>query len=252
MAAAGTVLSQPTRATTASKRCRAPASSMESAMTSRLTSEAFMPSVPMRTPSPRAMVLNSSGVAPAARISLLQPLGYAPQVVVAGHGLVHVLATPTMGRASSSPLRPVARSNALAGARSGPSVRARLRCLDRTWPFQPTRAGSTHRSPQLARNDIDVRRKHDGVVGPAQRALGQVASRVWRPLARRAWLSGPPDRHVRSDHAWAMRPDELDVPPSEPHHRIEDLRRDRAPLEETVPLTELQKRALPRRGCEIA
>ncbi len=40
---------------------------MESATTSRLTSEAFMPSVPMVTPSEIAMVLNSMGVPPAAR-----------------------------------------------------------------------------------------------------------------------------------------------------------------------------------------
>ena len=40
----------------------------ESAITSRLMSEAFMPSVPMVMPSLMAMVLNSMGVPPAARI----------------------------------------------------------------------------------------------------------------------------------------------------------------------------------------
>ena len=41
---------------------------MESAITSRLTSEAFIPSVPMVTPSLMAMVSNSIGVQPAARM----------------------------------------------------------------------------------------------------------------------------------------------------------------------------------------
>ena len=43
-------------------------SSIESAMTSRLTSDAFMPSVPIDTPSLTETVLNSIGVPPAARI----------------------------------------------------------------------------------------------------------------------------------------------------------------------------------------
>ena len=71
MAAPGMVLSQPTSATTASNRWPRPTSSMESAMTSRLTSEAFMPSVPMVTPSEMATVLHSMGVAPAARMPSL-------------------------------------------------------------------------------------------------------------------------------------------------------------------------------------
>jgi hypothetical protein len=44
---------------------------MESATTSRLTSELFIPSVPMDTPSLTAIVLNSIGVPPAARIPSL-------------------------------------------------------------------------------------------------------------------------------------------------------------------------------------
>jgi hypothetical protein len=67
MAAPGMVLSQPTSATTPSKRWPRPTSSMESAMTSRETREAFIPSVPMVTPSEMATVLHSMGVPPAAR-----------------------------------------------------------------------------------------------------------------------------------------------------------------------------------------
>jgi hypothetical protein len=43
-------------------------SSIESAITSRLISEARIPSVPMVMPSEMETVLNSSGVPPAARI----------------------------------------------------------------------------------------------------------------------------------------------------------------------------------------
>ena len=47
--------------------CPRATSSTESAMTSRLTSEAFMPSVPVVMASLMAMVLTSMGVPPAAR-----------------------------------------------------------------------------------------------------------------------------------------------------------------------------------------
>ncbi len=71
MAAPGMVLSQATSAMMPSNMCPRPTSSIESAMRSRLTSEAFMPSVPMVTPSLMAMVLNSMGVPPASRIPAL-------------------------------------------------------------------------------------------------------------------------------------------------------------------------------------
>ena len=56
-------------------------------MTSRLMRLAFMPSVPMDTPSETAIVLNSIGVPPPARMPCLHELGQPPLVVVAGHGL---------------------------------------------------------------------------------------------------------------------------------------------------------------------
>ena len=68
MAPAGMVLSQPTTQTTASNICPRQTSSMESVISSRLTSDARMPSVPMVSPSEMAMVLNSIGVPPAARM----------------------------------------------------------------------------------------------------------------------------------------------------------------------------------------
>jgi hypothetical protein len=71
MAAAGMVLSQPTMSTSPSKLCPRATSSMESAITSREIRDAFIPSVPMVTPSLMEIVLNSMGVPPAARMPAL-------------------------------------------------------------------------------------------------------------------------------------------------------------------------------------
>ena len=68
IAAAGMVLSQPTRTTIASNRLPRATSSIESVITSRLTSEARMPVEPMVMPSEMETVLNSIGVPPAARM----------------------------------------------------------------------------------------------------------------------------------------------------------------------------------------
>ena len=55
------VLSQPTMQTTPSSWCPSMASSIESATTSRLISEAFMPAVPIEMPSVTTIVLKSTG-----------------------------------------------------------------------------------------------------------------------------------------------------------------------------------------------
>ena len=60
---------------------------MESAITSRLTRLAFIPSVPMVMPSLMATVLNSIGVAARVADPLLDPLRQLSQVEVAGHRL---------------------------------------------------------------------------------------------------------------------------------------------------------------------
>ena len=67
----GMVLSQAESATTPSSILDLATSSMLSAMTSRLISEPFMPSVPMVMPSEMLTVLNSKGVPPAARMPRL-------------------------------------------------------------------------------------------------------------------------------------------------------------------------------------
>ncbi len=91
-------------------------SSIESAITSRLTSEVFIPSVPIVMPSEIATVLNSIGVPPAARTPVLDLLGEAAQVEVARHRL-----GPGVGDADDRPLqRVVVEADAL-------QVRARRR-----------------------------------------------------------------------------------------------------------------------------
>ena len=67
----GIVLSQPTRTIRPSKPLPRVTSSIESAITSRLTSEVLIPSVPIVMPSEIETVLNSIGVPPAARMPAL-------------------------------------------------------------------------------------------------------------------------------------------------------------------------------------
>ena len=64
--APGMFLSQPPIATTPSIDCAPHAVSIESAMTSRETSEYFMPSVPIEMPSLTVIVPNICGIAPGA------------------------------------------------------------------------------------------------------------------------------------------------------------------------------------------
>src|ERR1017187_3055482 len=71
MTVPGIVLSQPERATTASSAWPMTTSSMESAMTSRETRDARIPSVPIEMPSEIAIVPNSKGVPPASRTPAL-------------------------------------------------------------------------------------------------------------------------------------------------------------------------------------
>ena len=96
-------------------------------MTSRLTSEARMPSWPMEMPSDTAMVVNSIGKPPAARTPSLARLARRSSGMLQGVTSFHDDATATWGLSQSSSVMPMARSMARAGARSGPSVTSWLR-----------------------------------------------------------------------------------------------------------------------------
>ena len=85
-----------------------------------------MPSVPIETPSETAMVLNSIGVPPAARMPRFTCWASSRWFQLHGIVSIHVVATPMSGRARSSSVKPIPFSIARAAARSGPSVRAAL------------------------------------------------------------------------------------------------------------------------------
>ena len=91
-------------------------------MTSRLTSEARMPSWPIEMPSLTAMVVNSIGKPPAARTPSLARLASRSSGRLQGVTSFHDDATPTWGLSQSSSVMPTARSIARAPARSNPSV----------------------------------------------------------------------------------------------------------------------------------
>ena len=98
----GIVLSQPESAMTASNRWPRATSSIESAMTSRETRLVFIPLVPIVIPSEIAIVLNSIGVPPAARMPSLTLAASARRWKLHGIVSIHVEATPMIGLASAS------------------------------------------------------------------------------------------------------------------------------------------------------
>ena len=96
--------------------------STESAMISRLTKDALIPSWPIEIPSDTAMVTNSKGKPPASRTPCLDRLARRSNGMLHGVTSFQLLATPICGLSQSSSVIPTARSIALAGALVGPSV----------------------------------------------------------------------------------------------------------------------------------
>ena len=82
--------------------------SIESAMISRLTSEVRIPSVPMVMPSEMAMVLNSTGVPPAARTPIFTCSEMPRRWELQGIISIQVLAMPMSGLRRSSSVNPMA------------------------------------------------------------------------------------------------------------------------------------------------
>ena len=77
-------------------------------MTSRLTSDAFIPSLPMVMPSEMAIVLNSIALAPALRMPAFNGIASSRSPKLQGMVSVQQLETPTNGFWMSSALRPIA------------------------------------------------------------------------------------------------------------------------------------------------
>ena len=122
-------LSQPPIATMPSKRWALPTSSIESAITSRLGNENFIPSVPIEIPSLTVMVPKICGAPPPTRTPSFT--FSAKRLICTLHGVIslHVLATPISGLLKSSSVKPTARSIERFGARTSPSVIILLRRL---------------------------------------------------------------------------------------------------------------------------
>ncbi len=123
----GNDLSHPAKVTSPSKRSACITVSTESAMTSRLTSDARIPSWPIEMPSLTAIVLNSNGKPPAARTPSLARLASRSRGRLHGVTSFHDEATPIWGLSQSSSVMPTARNMARAGARSKPSVTSKER-----------------------------------------------------------------------------------------------------------------------------
>ena len=123
----GRLLSQPANVTIPSNRSACIIVSIESAMTSRLTSDARMPSWPIEMPSLTAIVTNSIGKPSAARTPSLARFASRSSGMLHGVTSFQLDATPICGLSQSASVMPTARSMARAGARSIPSVTSALR-----------------------------------------------------------------------------------------------------------------------------
>src|SRR5206468_2996035 len=120
--APGMFLSQPPTQTTPSISCPFTAVSIESAITSRETSEYFMPSVPIPMPSVTVGNPNTCGIAPAAftAATARSTSGWIP--ALQGFMVEWPLATPTIAFWKSPSPKPTARSIARLGERAAPWV----------------------------------------------------------------------------------------------------------------------------------
>ena len=128
--AAGMFLSQPPTTSTPSMHWPLTEVSIASAITSRDTSEYFMPSVPMPMPSVTVGTPNTCGIAPACFSAAMarSTSGWMPAL----HGFIVLwpLATPTIGFSKSPSPKPTARNMARLGERATPCVMRRERRLN--------------------------------------------------------------------------------------------------------------------------
>src|SRR5580700_423820 len=121
----GVILSQFEMQIMASAQCAFTMYSTESAISSRLGSEYSMPPWPIAMPSSTAIVLNSRGIAPAARIASATTWPTSRRCTWPGTNSVKLFATAMMGLPMSSLATPVARSRARAPAMFLPCVTVR-------------------------------------------------------------------------------------------------------------------------------
>src|SRR5271165_4684792 len=121
----GVILSQFEMQIMASAQCALTMYSTESAISSRLGSEYSMPPWPMAMPSSTAILLNSRGIAPAARTASATTWPTSRRCTWPGTNSVKLFATAMIGLPRSSLATPVARSRARAPAMFLPCVTVR-------------------------------------------------------------------------------------------------------------------------------
>jgi hypothetical protein len=102
---------------------------MESAMTSRDTSEYFIPSVPIEMPSLTVIVPKICGMPPASLTAASARRARPSRPALHGVMVLCALAIPMMGLPKSASPKPTARNIARLGARCTPSVIALLLSL---------------------------------------------------------------------------------------------------------------------------
>ena len=199
-----------------------PTSSTESAISSRLTSEARIPGVPWVRLSEIAIVLNSSGVPPAARTPAATRAASARWFRLHGIVPVQVVAIPTSGLLQSRSSSPIARRCARAPARRGLVTRSSFASRG-TWPIARPNRIARHvmmsswcrtRAPSWARARLgspDGRAglgRHHGRRGPPSRpglgrrstrsTVGQPVGAVCPRAAAATW-----SRFVTGSPCWA-------------------------------------------------
>ncbi len=118
----GMFLSQPPIATRPSNASQPATVSMESAITSRETSEYFIPSVPMEMPSEIVIVPKMTGLPPAASTPVATSRASLSMCMLHGVTMLQVDAIPTCDFLKSAFENPTACSIARLAARSTPSV----------------------------------------------------------------------------------------------------------------------------------
>src|SRR3989338_1895231 len=157
----GMFLSQPPTATNPSKPSHPITVSTESAITSRETSEYFIPSLPMEIPSEIVMVLKITALPPAALAPWAALSASTLMCMLHGVTMDHVDAMPIWGFLKSSSLNPTARSMARLGARSSPSVTMleNLRIFDIYTYFVFVTPECFYRGSSA----LDSRQKHSGM-----------------------------------------------------------------------------------------
>ena len=122
MAQPGMVLSHPPMATSPAKPSAPTTVSIEAALTSRETSEYFIPSLPIEMPSEIVIVPKMMPFPPPAPTPASASRASLSMCILHGVTMLQVLAMPTCDFLKSSRANPTACSIARLAARSGPSV----------------------------------------------------------------------------------------------------------------------------------